>query len=111
MRDCGLPLLTMTDTTVPRGRTVYRARPALRTLRERGPAPKTLRELAGIVAVDPAHLSRVELGLKNMTPAKSLAIALALGANRDDLFDPVVTTRSTPNPTQGETHDQAERTD
>lgn len=80
----------MPETTVPRGRTVYRALPALRELRELGPVPRTLRALAAEVHVDPAHLSRVELGRKNATPAVALAIALALQANRDQLFVPVL---------------------
>lgn len=85
---------------------MYRALPQLRELREQGPEPLTLRQLSARVHVDPAHLSRIELGLRNARPAVALAIAHALGADRGDLFVPVVTS---PQPTTPkETHAQAE---
>lgn len=77
-------------TPVRRGRTVYRAKPTLRKLRETGPNPYTLRELAETVGVDPSYLSKVELRARNVSPALSLSIARALDAPRNELFTAVL---------------------
>lgn len=70
-------------------RTTYRARPALRHLRERGPRPLTTRELATLAGINYRSVAKIETGERNASPKVSIAIAAALGAERDDLFDPI----------------------
>lgn len=77
-------------------RTTYQATDALRILREQGPAPLTIRALAAAAAVSPAHLSQIERGARNASPAVALRIAAAIGADRSDLFHPSTTQEHTP---------------
>lgn len=76
---------------ISKGRTVYLARPGLRTLRERGAQPMSLRALSQLTGISAAHLARIELGERHASPAVAITISQALNANRDSLFDPILT--------------------
>jgi DNA-binding XRE family transcriptional regulator len=70
-------------------RTVFTAKPALRELRELGPRPMTLAQLAKEAGCSRATVHHIEHGARRASPQMSLDIAAALGADRDDLFLPV----------------------
>ena len=86
-----LMLPPMNDSEVTRGRTVYRARPALRSMRERGDHPMSLRTMAQKAGLSAAHLARIEVGERHASPNTAINISKALGVERSKLFDPIVT--------------------